>query len=58
MHDFDLVHGAKTSHCLNKDLPNLPLFDVSFLLFVVADFLEDIPVIGQLHDNTEITKLE
>jgi hypothetical protein len=52
MHDFDLVHSAEASHRLNEYLPDLSLFNVSLLFFVVAYFLENVPIIGQFHDNT------
>lgn len=52
VHDFDFVHGLKTTDSLYKDLPNLSFFDIRFLLFVVYYFLENVTVIGKFHYNT------
>ena len=53
VHDLNLVHRMQTTHSLNENLPDLPLFDVGFLFLVVANFLKYVAVIGQLHYNAE-----
>ena len=45
MHYFDFVHGIQAAHSLNKDLPNLPLFDVRFVLLMLTYFLEHVAVV-------------
>ena len=53
MHDLDLVHGLQSAQRLNQNLPNLPLFDVGLHLLVIANLLEHVAVVGQLHDDAE-----
>jgi len=52
VHNFDLVHGLKTSYGLNKDLPDLPFFDICLFLFMLADFLKDVSVVSKFHNDT------
>jgi hypothetical protein len=44
------VHSLQSSDCLNEDLPDLSLFNISFHLLVIAYFLKDVSVISQLHN--------
>ena len=53
VHDLDLVHCLQPSHRLNENLPNLPLLDVGLHLLVIANLLEHVAVVSQLHDNAE-----
>lgn len=57
MHDLDLMHSLQTAHRLNENLPNLTLLDVSLLLFVLHDLLENVAIVGQLHDYAERLRL-
>ena len=45
MHHLDLVHGLQAAHRLDEDLPDLALFDVSLLFFVVTNLLENVTVV-------------
>lgn len=45
--------GSQAPHDLDKDIPDLFLFDVSLSLLIVADFLKDIAIISILHDETK-----
>ena len=56
MQDFSVMQRFKASDDLNEDIPNLFLLDVGFSLLIIAYFLEDITVVGVLHDQTEELK--
>ena len=47
------MHGLQFAQRLDHDLPNLPLFDVGLHLLVIANLLEHVAVVGQLHDDAE-----
>ena len=53
MHYLYFVHWLKTTHSLDENLPNLSFFDICLVFLVLANLLEDITIIGQLHDITE-----
>jgi hypothetical protein len=47
------MEGSKPSYDLDKDIPDLLLFNVSLALLIVANFLEDVSVISILHHKTQ-----
>ena len=53
VHDFNFVHGLQSSDSLYEDLPNLSLLYVGFLLFMADDFLKDVAIVRQFHDDTK-----
>lgn len=51
--NFAVMQRLETAHYLNEDVPDLLLFDVSFAFLVTANLLENVTVIGVLHDETK-----
>lgn len=47
------MHGLQSAQRLDHYLPNLSLLDVRLHLLVVADLLEDVSVVGELHDDAK-----
>jgi hypothetical protein len=54
MQDLAVMQSFEASDYLNKDVPNLLLFDVSFSLLVTANLLEDISIVSILHHQTKL----
>tara|TARA_B110001450_G_C17647544_1_gene491863 strand:+ start:1551 stop:1778 length:228 start_codon:yes stop_codon:yes gene_type:complete len=54
MQDLAVMKSFEASDYLNKDVPNLLLFDVSFSLLVTANLLEDISIVSILHHQTKL----
>jgi len=46
VHNLYFVHSLQASDRLYEDLPNLTFFDISFIFFMLADFLENVSVVG------------
>ena len=53
MHYINRVHRIQAPDCLNEYFPDLPLFNVSPVLLVPQNFLEDVSVLAELRDNAE-----
>ena len=51
MENTELVESLKTSHNLNDNLPNSVLFPKLFFVLMLADALEHISIICELHHN-------
>ena len=51
MKDLTAVEGTQATDDLDKDVPDLLLFDVGFALLVVTDFLEYISIVSVLHNK-------
>ena len=49
--DLTAVEGTQATDDLDKDVPDLLLFDVGFALLVVTDFLEYISIVSVLHNK-------
>lgn len=52
MQYFSIVQRFQSSNNLNKNVPNLLFFDISFSLLVAAYFLKHIAIVGVLHNET------
>ena len=44
-----LVESLQTSYNLNKNVPDLLLFDVCLTLLIIADLLKDVTIVSILH---------
>ena len=53
MQYFPLVQDLETPDNLYKDIPDFLLLDISFSFLVVTNLLEDVAVVGILHDETK-----
>ena len=53
MQDLADVERAKSTDDLNENVPDLLLLDVGLPFLVVADLLEDVTIIGILHDEAQ-----
>lgn len=51
--DVPHVEGLESAHDLDEHVPDFLLLDVGLTLLIVADFLEDVTVVGILHDEAE-----
>jgi hypothetical protein len=45
------IRFTSTFDHLDGDAPDFLLVDVDSFLFVMSDFLEQVPVVGELHDD-------
>jgi hypothetical protein len=46
VHDLYFVHCLEAPHWLYEDLPNLTFFNISFIFFMLTDFLENVSVVS------------
>lgn len=58
MQYFSIVQRLEAPNDLNKYIPNLLFFDISFPLLVAAYFLKNIAIVGVLHYKTKKLKGE
>ena len=52
LHLVELFQTADGSQC---DLPNLLLFELLLRLLVLGDFLEEVAIVGEIHNYAEIS---
>lgn len=52
MQDFPIMQSLETANNLYEDVPYLLLLDVGLPFLITAYLLEDIAIVGVLHDKT------
>ena len=57
MEDIHIVERLESSHYLDENAPNIVFFEVSLLLLMFGNFLEEVAIISVLHDNTTLIKV-
>ena len=50
------MKGSQTSNDLNNNFPNMLLLHELLVILTLADALEDISVVGELHDDAKIDR--
>ena len=53
MEDIEFVKGSQPYDDLDEDGPDLGLGEVGVVLLVLADLLEEVAIVRELHDQTK-----